>query len=183
MNKRRPSCLPLLIVLPFFSNPALCQTVKPLTLYTEDLPPYNMTQNGHVTGISSELIATALDGLQIGFTMRLVSWQRAYHEALTDPNSCVYSTVRTPEREELFQWIGPIGGDALGAFVLPDSTIQAHSLADLRGLRTVIRGVSRGEGGARLSDRLAFERATTPPVGVGQLLFGVMRLARERIGG
>jgi len=138
MNKGRLSCLLLLSALSLYSNAAACQPLKPLTLYTEDLPPYNMTENGHVTGISSEIIATALNSLQIGFTARLVSWQRAYHEAQTDPNSCVYSTVRTPEREEQFQWIGPIGGDALGVFVLPDSQIQAHALADLKGLRTVI---------------------------------------------
>jgi polar amino acid transport system substrate-binding protein len=138
MTKRRPICFPLLIALSLFSNAALCQPVKPLTLYTEDLPPYNMAENDHVTGISSEIIATALNGLQIGFTVRLVAWQRAYHEALTDPNSCVYSTVKTPEREELFQWIGPIGRDALGVFVLPDSPIQARTLAELKGFRTVI---------------------------------------------
>jgi polar amino acid transport system substrate-binding protein len=116
---------------------ACSQTSNPLTLYTEDLPPYNMIENGQVTGISSEIITTALSRQQIGFTVRLVAWPRAYHEALTDPNSCVYSTVRSADREALFQWIGPIGRDSLSVFVLPDSPIEARTLADLKGYRTV----------------------------------------------
>lgn len=121
-----------------FSSDANCQPVKPLTLYTEDMQPYNMIENDHVTGISSEIIATALNHLQLGYALRLVAWQRAYHEALTEPNSCVYSTVRTADREELFQWIGPVGRDSLAVFVLPDSTIQARNLAELRNYRTVV---------------------------------------------
>lgn len=120
------------------SYSARSQTTKSLTLYTEDLAPYNMIENDQITGISSEILSAALNRLQIGFTLRMVAWQRAYHEAQTEPNACVYSTVRTADREELFRWIGPIGRDTLAVFVLPDSTIEAHTLAELKGLRTVI---------------------------------------------
>ncbi len=118
------------------SGAALGQTAKPLTFYTEDLAPYNMIENDHVTGISTEILAIALSRMQLGFTPRLVSWKRAYHEALTDPHSCVYSTVRSSDREQLFRWVGPVAHDSLAIFVLPDSPIQAHALADLKGYRT-----------------------------------------------
>lgn len=120
------------------SGAASGQPARPPTLYTEDLSPYNMIENDQVTGISSEILATALGRIQIGFAPRLVSWKRAYHEALSDPNSCVYSTVRSPDREKLFQWVGPIARDSLVILVLPDSRIQARTLADLKGYRTVI---------------------------------------------
>ena len=128
----------LAICILIISSAANCQSVKSLTLYTEDLPPYNMIENGQVVGISSDIIAAALNRIQVGFTPRLVAWPRAYHEAQTDRKSCVYSTVRTPEREEMFQWAGPIGRDSLVVFVRPDSPIQAHSLTDLKNYRTVI---------------------------------------------
>jgi polar amino acid transport system substrate-binding protein len=131
-------CAQLLGSLMLLAKLAHSQPSKALTLYTEDLPPYNMIENGQVTGISSEIITTALNRLHIGFAVRLVSWQRAYHEALTDPNSCVYSTVRSADREELFQWIGPVGKDSLAIFVLPDSALQARALGELKGYRTVI---------------------------------------------
>ena len=114
------------------------QPARPLALYTEDLPPYNLVENDRVTGLSSEILAVALRRVQVAFTMRLVSWKRAYHEALSDPNSCVYSTVKSAEREKLFQWVGPIAHDSLAVFVLPDSKIQARTLAELDGYRTVI---------------------------------------------
>ena len=75
------------------ANAANCQTVKLLTLYTEDLPPYNMVENDHVAGISSEIIAAALSHVQVGFKLKLVAWQRAYHEAQSDRSACVYSCL------------------------------------------------------------------------------------------
>jgi polar amino acid transport system substrate-binding protein len=128
----------LAICIFILSNAAYCQSVKSLTLYTEDLPPYNMVENDQVTGMSSDIITAALNRVPFRFTLRLVAWQRAFHEAQTERGVCVYSTVRTPEREELFQWVGPIGRDSLAVFVTPDSPIQAHALSDLKNYRTVI---------------------------------------------
>lgn len=128
----------LAICIFILSSAANCQPAKSLTLYTEDLPPYNMIENDQVIGISSDIVAAALNHLQIGFTVRLVAWPRAYRQAQIERKSCVYSTVRTPEREELFQWVGPIGRDSLAVFVRRDSPIEAHSLDDLRNYRTVV---------------------------------------------
>ena len=127
-----PACILLL------SGAAQGQPARPLTLYAEDLAPYNMIDNDHVTGISSEILATALGRVQVGFVQRVVSWKRAYHEALTDPNSCVYSAVKSPDREPLFHWVGPIAQDSLVVFVLPDSGIQARTLAEMKGYRTFV---------------------------------------------
>ncbi len=128
----------LAICIFILSQAANCQSVKSLTLYTEDLSPYNFVEKDQVTGISSDIIRAALNQVPVRYSMKLVAWQRAYHEAQTARNACVYSTVKTPEREELFQWVGPIAKDSLAVFVRPDSPIQAHALSDLKNYRTVI---------------------------------------------
>jgi hypothetical protein len=40
--------------------------------------------------------------------IRLTSWTAAYRTALKTKNAILFSTTRTPERETLFQWVGPI---------------------------------------------------------------------------
>ena len=86
-------------------------------VYTEQNPPYNFMEQGHVSGISTKLLELLFQksGQQIaGDNILLLPWVQAYHEALHVNNSVLYSTVRTPEREKLFQWVGPIGKMTLG---------------------------------------------------------------------
>ncbi len=40
--------------------------------------------------------------------LRLTSWPDAYRTALEQNETVVFSTARTPDREDLFQWAGPI---------------------------------------------------------------------------
>ncbi|WP_108649628.1 substrate-binding periplasmic protein [Dongshaea marina] len=41
--------------------------------------------------------------------IKVTSWARAYRQALQTKDTLVFSTLRTPERESLFKWAGPIG--------------------------------------------------------------------------
>lgn len=43
----------------------------------------------------------------IPYTMVQYPWNRAYSLALKRPDGCVFATSRLPEREKLFQWVGP----------------------------------------------------------------------------
>jgi polar amino acid transport system substrate-binding protein len=79
-----------------------------LKAVTEALPPLNYELNGQVVGFSSELLDML--ALEAGITVQkqLLPWARAYRMALDDADTILYSLVRTPERETLFQWVGPI---------------------------------------------------------------------------
>ncbi len=82
-----------------------------LKIYTEDYPPFNTMQDGKVSGVSTELLLQALEKAGIGVTredIELVPCARAYQSAQSTPNTCVYSTTRTQEREALFKWVGPL---------------------------------------------------------------------------
>ncbi|MGV8495432.1 hypothetical protein ACV342_32445, partial [Pseudomonas aeruginosa] len=35
-------------------------------------------------------------------------WDRVYQQALSEPGYGVFSTARTPEREDKFKWVGPL---------------------------------------------------------------------------
>ncbi|PRC92989.1 substrate-binding periplasmic protein [Solimicrobium silvestre] len=79
-----------------------------LQVVTDDMPPLNYVEQGVVTGFATEVLQATLHaaGLQASFTV--FPWARAYQTALTQPNTLIFPTTRTPERESLFAWVGPI---------------------------------------------------------------------------
>lgn len=100
---------------------------------TEDFPPFNYTENGKVTGYATEVIEMAFQkaGLKTNFT--LWPWLRAYNQAKDVPGHYVFSTSRTPEREKLFKWVGPIAKDLVYLMVLKDSPIK--EVSDFKALK------------------------------------------------
>ncbi|WP_215779147.1 ABC transporter substrate-binding protein [Paludibacterium sp. B53371] len=80
-----------------------------LTLATETYPPYNMLDDkGQVSGVSTEIVRQLLQSAGIDFSVGLYPWSRAILMARIQPNTCVYSMSRTPEREALYKWVGPL---------------------------------------------------------------------------
>jgi polar amino acid transport system substrate-binding protein len=79
-----------------------------LTLLTENFPPYNFGSRDNVVGINAELISTACSIAKVNCTFELLPWQRAFKMASTEPNSGIFSTARTPNREDYFIWVGPL---------------------------------------------------------------------------
>lgn len=103
---------------------------------TEEYPPYNyLDEHGSIIGSSTELMRTALNAAGLEADFRLLPWARAYTEAQLRERHCVYSTTRTPERESLFTWIGPLTSSTWTAFALENTDIAADSLTDLSELR------------------------------------------------
>ena len=87
-----------------------------LHLVTENYPPFNMSIDGadsakesKIIGISTEIIQELFKRAKIKYTIQLYPWKRAYWMAKNKANHGVYSTTRTPERENLFKWVGPLG--------------------------------------------------------------------------
>lgn len=81
-----------------------------LTLTTEDYPPYNMSTDGGKTviGLSTEIVTEAAKRATVPISIGLYPWERAYSMAQGSADTCVYSTTRTPQREKLFKWVGPL---------------------------------------------------------------------------
>ncbi len=103
---------------------------------TEEYPPYNYEDDaGRITGSSTELLRTALNAAELDADFRLLPWARALTEAQLRERHCVYSTTRTPERESLFTWVGPLTSSTWAAFTLENADIEADSLDDLTDLR------------------------------------------------
>lgn len=81
---------------------------EPLRVVTEEFSPYNMTENGKLTGLSTEVVQAVLDDAGMPASIESMPWARAYDIALHGENVLIYSITRSPERERLFNWVGVI---------------------------------------------------------------------------
>jgi polar amino acid transport system substrate-binding protein len=57
---------------------------------------------------TAELAAAILDKAGVAFDISIIPWSRAVQSLQSSPNVMVYSMIRYPEREALYEWIGLI---------------------------------------------------------------------------
>lgn len=109
---------------------------EPLVLLTENLPPFSMAASGgnfakdaDVQGISSDTVRALCSQAQLECQLILrFPWDRLYKQALDSKGYGLFSTIRTPEREALFKWVGPIAVSDWVLMAKADSTITLDSL-------------------------------------------------------
>ena len=70
-------------------------------IYTEEFPPYNYTHKGKVSGISTEIVREILRRLDHSDDIQVALWSNGYRLTQKEDNIILYSTTRTPFREDL----------------------------------------------------------------------------------
>jgi polar amino acid transport system substrate-binding protein len=103
-----------------------------LRIVTEEMPPYNMTQNGVVTGLSTEVVRAVLKEVGLQASIQSMPWARAYDMALNSENVLIYSITRTRQRERLFKWVGGVAPTDWYLFSLADNPVRLKRLDDAR---------------------------------------------------
>lgn len=114
-----------------------------LLLFTNQYPPYQMTADGssfahnkeNVTGICTDVVNALMDKANIDYQIRLRIWNHGYKRVQRNTNHGIYCMVKTPEREPLFQWVGPITSMEWSLFAMPDSDISLDTLKQARDYR------------------------------------------------
>lgn len=102
----------------------------PVRLLTEDAPPMSFMQAGGVDGMSVDVVRELARRLGEDIEIELVPWTRAYLLAQQQADTAVFSTVRTPEREALFQWVGPVVRGKTRFYSLKSSGLQVRNLQE-----------------------------------------------------
>ena len=105
----------------------------PLNVMTEDYPPFNMQgEGGKIVGLSTEVVEELFKRAGVEYKLTLMPWKRAYEDTLGTPNTALYSTTRTPEREALFKWVGPLVNNNWVFFSSSTANITVSSLDDAK---------------------------------------------------
>ena len=119
------------LLVTILSSPFIYAANK-LILVTENYPPFNMEEDGKIVGMSTDVMKELLKREKTEYTLELYPWARAYKMGLEDKNTVVFSTTRTPERENLFKWVGPLVSNDWVFFAKKGSKIKIKSLDDAR---------------------------------------------------
>lgn len=126
---RRRRLLPALLLLSWACAASAGQAI---TVVTEELAPYNMTVDGKLTGLGTEVVQAILDEVGEAARIQSMPWARAYDIALNSENVLIYSIARTPQREALFKWVGIIAPARWYLFSLPGTQLSLKSLDEAR---------------------------------------------------
>lgn len=101
-----------------------------------------MHQN-NLTGINVELVRTLCQRVKLTCSIDLLPWRRAFELVQHHKHSGVFSTTRSPDRETIFRWVGPIASDYGYVFRLKGRTeVNPDNLAQAKNF---IVAVSRGD--------------------------------------
>ena len=124
-----------------------------LHLITEEDAPFNFTKaDGSLSGFTVEVVQEIQRRLLVAPTtkaspIQVFPWQRAYQAILDKPNTVVFPMTRMIEREELFQWVGPMIEFDWVLIGKKSSKIHLKSVDEAKKLRTI--GMVRGHASAR----------------------------------
>ena len=115
----------------FLAAPA----VSALTLVTEENPPFNYTEQGKMVGISTEVVTELGKRASIPLQIKSMPWEQAYIAAQRDKDTCIYSTARLDNREQIFTWIGPIATNQWALLAKSDFKGSVKKIEDARKYR------------------------------------------------
>ncbi|PKP23449.1 MAG: hypothetical protein CVU06_08210 [Bacteroidetes bacterium HGW-Bacteroidetes-22] len=106
-----------------------------LQVYTEQYPPLTFRNTaGEITGFGSDIVYEIMKQNNLYYDIRLSSWSNGYDLAQINPNFCLFTMDRTELRENLFQWVGPVGTNTTWIYTKEGSGITITSLEDARNL-------------------------------------------------
>ena len=103
-----------------------------LTLITEENPPLNYTEGDRVTGYATDVVREMGKRARIPLKFAVMPWAKGYVAAQAGRDNCLYSTARLENRENLFQWVGPIAFNRWGVYGRADFAGAIRSLDDLK---------------------------------------------------
>jgi polar amino acid transport system substrate-binding protein len=106
-----------------------------LTVFTEHAPPASMLGSDGVTGRETDKVREMMARTGTDYKIDLLPWKRAFMMAQHNAQACVYSTSRTPEREQLFKWVGPTDEAEWQLWGRVDHAFPLKTLEDARNLR------------------------------------------------
>lgn len=103
-------------------------------IMTEDLKPYSYMEDGQMRGISVDVVQKIMQRLEIDTQIQLYPWSRALNLLKNDSNAILFSTAKTKERQEMFQFACPLTEVDVYFYTHKGFSHTLHSLEDAKSL-------------------------------------------------
>lgn len=108
-----------------------------LQLMSEEYPPVTFLKGGKPAGFVTDMVRQIALRTDNPDNIRITSWKNGYNMALLHPNVILFSAERTPEREKLFHWVGPVGKNSAIFFAKKGSGIRVNTLEEARKIKAI----------------------------------------------
>lgn len=168
----------LIIIFPILVADIKAEELSKLEYLTESYPPNNYIKEGKLQGISVDLLLASMASLNEPFDIKniqLLPWSRGYMMVNTRKNRVLFSMTRTPAREALFSWVGPITTTRVVLFSRQQDKII---LDNLDSLNKYTIGVIRDDAGESLLLSSGVNEAQLMRVNNAISLFKMLGLGR-----
>lgn len=122
-------------------TPSIAAQPQDLRIVTEILDPFQVVKDDKVTGIAVEHIRSIFHTAQLSMPdVEGHPWSRAFKIAEERPNTLIFGIVRTPEREQKFEWVGKFAQTTFYLFGLKSRAhIQINTLEDVKNYAIALR--------------------------------------------
>jgi len=157
----------LLCVFMVSATLTVAEDLPRINLYTETYGTFNFSLEGaafehdaeDIGGTATEIVKKLFDEADINYKMRLRTWSVSYKRTVERTNYGLFSTARTESREDLFEWVGPVGHYSWILLAKSGANLNINSLDDLNGLRI---GGYDGDAATTFLQERGFEVSTLP---------------------
>jgi polar amino acid transport system substrate-binding protein len=114
------------------------RAAESLSFFTEQFPPYNMTVNDEafahkaadIDGLCTDIVKAVMARTSYDYRIKLRNWSYGIDRVKRTPNTGLFCAVQTPERQDQFQWVGPLTSMRWVLFSKPGSAITLGKLED-----------------------------------------------------
>jgi polar amino acid transport system substrate-binding protein len=159
-------------------TPTVSPTSDELRIITEIYPPFNFVdKNNEVTGQSTEIVQAIQAEVGNDTTIETMPLIEGLALAEKGPGTVIYSLNRTPQRQDLFKWVGPIGNYEQAFYAKKGSDLDINTLEDAMSVDKI--GVYKGDAGGQFLASQGFknlDESLTDAEALKKLMSGEVQL-------
>jgi polar amino acid transport system substrate-binding protein len=113
-----------------------------LVILAEAYPPAIIQTAGGASGFAADLVGEIVARVHEGDmppaeAIRVVEWAEGYRRVQGEGYVALFPTARTPQREDLFHWAGPLFEEEVGLYALAERDMGIHVLEDARWVKRI----------------------------------------------
>lgn len=105
---------------------------EPLTIITEEWPPFNYTENGELKGFASEVVQLVMKDLNVTDKIVVLPGPRGLKTLNKFPRSMFFSFILTENRKPQYKWIGPFGEQSIYFYKKKGSKLDINTFEDAK---------------------------------------------------
>ncbi len=104
-----------------------------------DWKPFAYLENGEMKGSAYKIAKDVLEHAGVSYKYRILPWARVYNRGLKEKNYLIGCLGRTPKREDMFHWVGPVtkGVDQF-FYKLKSNPLQISNIGEAKGHRIAV---------------------------------------------